>query len=166
MPVCLRWICQTQFSYQVYFAKTLQQIAASATVQPHNTYKIFSYWIKIRLLFIDTTTNISLKSQITLSNKVNVIPWTAFWILQMIMAVATDAAQHQYIDLGDMSEACITIPDTCAAGAAVAFWMRINKTECVNPKGIMSSRQRGSKTGFEVLCEADQKIKLVGATFL
>ena len=94
------------------------------------------------------------------------LPWTALRILQINMAAATDATHHQYIDLGDMSEACITIPDTCTAGAAVAFWIKINKTECVYPKGIMSSRQIGSKTGFEVLCEADQKIKLVGATFL
>ena len=65
-----------------------------------------------------------------------------------------------------MSEACIAIPDTCTAGAAVAFWMKINKTDCVYPKGIMSSRHKGSKTGFEVFCEADQKITLVGATVL
>ena len=42
-----------------YFAYTLQQSAASATFQPHNTYKISSYTIKIHLL--DTTTNISRK---------------------------------------------------------------------------------------------------------
>ena len=42
-----------------YFAYTLQQSAASATFQPHNTCKISSYTIKIHLL--DTATNISRK---------------------------------------------------------------------------------------------------------
>ena len=42
-----------------YFGYTLQQSAASATFQPHNTYKISSYTIKIHLS--DTATKISRK---------------------------------------------------------------------------------------------------------
>ena len=83
----------------------------------------------------------------------------------MNMAAVLDRAYKQYIDLCDLSEACITIPDTCGPeGAAVAFWMKINKTECVPPRGIISSREWGAKTHFVVRCANEQSFRLVIAS--
>ena len=42
------------------------------------------------------------------------------------MAVQTDHTQRRWVNLGDLSAACITIPDTCGPeGAAVVFWVKL-----------------------------------------
>ena len=42
------------------------------------------------------------------------------------MAVMTSRMENQHVDLGNLSEACITVPQTCRPeGAAVAMWLKV-----------------------------------------
>ena len=57
-------------------------------------------------------------------------------------ALKTDRARSQWIDLGDLSAACITRPDTCGQeGAAVSFWL--NLIECKEGGGVISTINTG-----------------------
>ena len=54
-------------------------------------------------------------------------------------AILLNHTRKQWVDLGIHTEACITRPETCGeAGAAVAFWMRINRHD-INLGSIISS---------------------------
>ena len=56
----------------------------------------------------------------------------------------------QWINLGDQSAACITVPDTCGPeGAAVSFWVKV--IHCKDGDGIISAIQDG-QAGFAVYC--------------
>ena len=69
---------------------------------------------------------------------------------QVNNAIVTNSSQKQWVDLGSMSDACITLPDTCGPeGAAVAVWVKIY--ECANSNGFLSSLKSG-KTGFMFFC--------------
>ena len=62
-------------------------------------------------------------------------------------ALKTDRARSQWIDLGDLSEACITRPDACGPeGPAVSFWL--NLIECKEGDGVIST----TNTGLVVDC--------------
>ena len=75
---------------------------------------------------------------------------TFFFSLKVNKAIATNSSQKQWVNLGIMSEACITLPDTCGPeGAAVAVWVKIYK--CANSNGFLSSLKSG-KTGFMFYC--------------
>ena len=62
-------------------------------------------------------------------------------------ALKTDRSRSQWIDLGDLHEACITRPDTCGPeGAAVSFWL--NLIESKEGDGVIST----TNTGLVVDC--------------
>ena len=67
-------------------------------------------------------------------------------------AVVPDSKLNQWVDLGDLSEACITRPDTCGPeGTAVAVWVKIHS--CPNGHGFLSSlHSNNQKTGFNFWC--------------
>ena len=55
-----------------------------------------------------------------------------------------------WISLGIMTEACITVPDTCGPeGTAVAFWVKIKFASLENDivSGLLSSRSDNTSTG-------------------
>ena len=82
--------------------------------------------------------------------------------------MVTNPALYQWVDLGVLSEACITRPDTCGPeGAAVAVWVKIHS--CPNADGFFTSLQRHSssvKTGFGFFCfSASIRYVLMDGTF-
>ena len=47
-------------------------------------------------------------------------------ILQICNGVETDKTESQYVNLGDLSDACITRPVTCGGeGATVSLWLKV-----------------------------------------
>ena len=77
----------------------------------------------------------------------------------MNKAVVTDPRLYQWIDLGILSEPCITLPDTCGPeGAAVSVWVKIHS--CPSGYGLMSSLRYSGKTGFLFFCNGP-KIRYV-----
>ena len=69
--------------------------------------------------------------------------------------MVTNPALNQWLDLGVLSEACITVPDTCGPeGAAVSVWVKIHS--CEDGDGILSSLKSASSrtTGFMFYCDA------------
>ena len=59
---------------------------------------------------------------------------------QIGMAVETNGLEKQYVDLGNLSMACIVVPETCGTeGGAVAVRVKVNVTECTSYCGIISS---------------------------
>ena len=56
-----------------------------------------------------------------------------------------------WVDLGNIEEACMTRPETCsAAGGAVALWVHAAATSKSNI-GIVSSEVSQGATGFSIL---------------
>ena len=52
--------------------------------------------------------------------------------------VKTDLALQQWMDLGNLSQACITVPESCGTnGGTVAAWIRV--LECEDDGGIVTS---------------------------
>ena len=77
----------------------------------------------------------------------------------MSKAVVTDPRLYQWIDLGILSEPCITLSDTCGPeGAAVSIWVKIHS--CPSGYGLMSSLRYPGKTGFLFFCNGP-KIRYV-----
>ena len=68
------------------------------------------------------------------------------------MAVATDKAQQQWIDLGTHTEACLTRPDT-DGGCSISMWVRI--TACDGVNYVMTSGTFLNSTGFIFSCISD-----------
>ena len=65
------------------------------------------------------------------------------------MAVVSNQPQQQWVSLGDLSEACITVPDTCGPeGAAVAFWVKLIDIPSKGGRVFLTSRQGYTSTGF------------------
>ena len=51
-----------------------------------------------------------------------------------------DHTKRQWVDLGNLTEACIVRPETCGAeGGAVAFWIRRTYSDA-EYRGVLSSR--------------------------
>lgn len=65
-------------------------------------------------------------------------------------AVKTNRNQNQWVDLGYITEACITRPETCTSGGTIAAW--IKTTNCPHDGGILSSNRGSSYTGFNIYC--------------
>ena len=78
----------------------------------------------------------------------NIIKGKYFLILSQVgNGVKTDRLQTQYVDLGDLSAACMTNPVSCGiSGGTVSLWV---KSECDG--GIISSAADG-RQGFMVMC--------------
>ena len=59
-------------------------------------------------------------------------------IFQVNNAINTDNTQKQWVSLGNLSIACLTIPETCgSAGGALSAWIKIGATDLIG--GIISS---------------------------
>ena len=57
---------------------------------------------------------------------------------------------QQYLELGDQSQACITIPESCGAqGGAISVWVKL--IGCQNGGGIISS-QDPSQSAVIIAC--------------
>ena len=66
---------------------------------------------------------------------------------------------EEWVDLGDLSVACITQPETCGPeGAAISVWL--NLQDCPGNSGIISSLRYGT-SGFAVYCLGSGSIQLV-----
>ena len=63
--------------------------------------------------------------------------------------VNTNKEEKQWINLGDLSEACLTDPETCNQGVTVAAWIKIK--ECTNRGGIISGNA-ANRQGFKIHC--------------
>ena len=64
--------------------------------------------------------------------------------------VKTDLALQQWMDLGNLSQACITILESCGMnGGTVVAWIRV--LECEHSGGIVSSFTEHF-TGFSIAC--------------
>ena len=76
---------------------------------------------------------------------------SSFVTFQINMAVQTDHTQKRWVNLGNLSAACITIPETCGPeGAAMVFWVKMT-----GPKDrtliVLTSRQQSLRSGFFLL---------------
>ena len=72
------------------------------------------------------------------------------------MAVVTDHTQQRWVNLGDLSAACITIPDSCGPeGAAIAFWVKLIETPSSGGVVFLTSQQGFTTTGFYFRSEDD-----------
>ena len=70
------------------------------------------------------------------------------YLHQVGNAVKTNESLRQYVDLGDLSSACVTKPETCGPeGGAISLWFKLDA--CVGG-GIITSRS--SSTGFHLAC--------------
>ena len=70
---------------------------------------------------------------------------------QVHKALRLDRTKNQWVDLGVLSMACITVPDTCRPeGAAVSFW--IKTIDCPGYGGLISSTAIGQKKGIDLIC--------------
>ena len=66
---------------------------------------------------------------------------------------------EEWVDLGDLSVACITRLETCGPeGAAISVWL--NLQDCPADSGIISSLRYGT-SGFSVYCLGSGSIQLV-----
>ena len=69
---------------------------------------------------------------------------------QICNGVQTDKSQSQYVDLGNLSVACMTMPSKCSSvGGTVSLW--IKTTSCDSSDGVISSAGLGTE-GFQVFC--------------
>ena len=60
---------------------------------------------------------------------------------------------RDWVDLGDLSVACITRPETCGReGAAISVWLNFH--DCPRDGGIISASGFGT-SGFQVVCQTD-----------
>ena len=78
------------------------------------------------------------------------------YLLKVNKAVQIRKEKKQWIDLGDMSLACITDPVTCVHGATLTAWIKID--ECAQSAGIISG-QRHRKRGFKLKCEVTDNMR-------
>ena len=58
--------------------------------------------------------------------------------MQICNGVETDKTEYQYVNLGDLSDACITRPVTCGGeGATVSLWLKVE--HCGTNDGALST---------------------------
>ena len=70
--------------------------------------------------------------------------------IQFGQAIYLEIVTSDWVDLGNLSIACITRPETCGPeGAAVALWIKINT--CNFPACVITSMIQ-QKTGFYICC--------------
>ena len=63
-----------------------------------------------------------------------------FYFIQKGNGLSFNETKNRWVDLGFHTEACITKPDTCTNGGAVAFWLKV--TNGTREKGIISTRSK------------------------
>ena len=65
--------------------------------------------------------------------------------------VVTDRTESQWLDLGNQSQACITIPESCGTqGGTISAWIKLG--ECITVGGIISSFTQ-TQSGFSFYCK-------------
>ena len=66
---------------------------------------------------------------------------------QMCKGVSVNLQQHQYVDLGDLSGACLTKISSCTNGGSLSFWIKYS-----HPFGYaqVTWTKPRDKTGFEI----------------
>lgn len=58
--------------------------------------------------------------------------------MQICNGVETDKTEYQYVNLGELSDACITRPVTCGGeGATISLWLKVE--HCGTNDGALSS---------------------------
>ena len=62
--------------------------------------------------------------------------------------------KSQWVDLGIHTKACMTRPETCAAGGAISLW--VNIIACPSSGGIASSLAHGL-TGSQIYCQGNMR---------
>ena len=68
----------------------------------------------------------------------------------MNTVLRTDHTKQQYLELGNQSQACITIPESCGTqGGTISVWAK--HLGCQNGGGIISS-QDPSQSAFVIGC--------------
>ena len=84
-----------------------------------------------------------------------IVPACPNWqlLFQVGNAIKTDKGLYQYVDLGDLSAACITIPDTRGPeGGSMSLWFKVEP--CDGNMGLISS-QATFCTGFSLSCNSN-----------
>ena len=56
-----------------------------------------------------------------------------------------DARRRQWLDLGIHIDVCLTDPDSCYSGAAMAMWMRVESGD-----GIITTKHHENGRGFNL----------------
>ena len=56
-----------------------------------------------------------------------------------------DARRRQWLDLGIHTDVCLTEPDSCYSGAAMAMWMRVESGD-----GIITTKHNENGRGFNL----------------
>ena len=70
--------------------------------------------------------------------------------MQKNKAVKTALASSQYLELGDLSVTCITVPESCGAqGATISVWIKV--MDCQDYAGIVTTFNV-AKTNFNIGC--------------
>ena len=70
--------------------------------------------------------------------------------MQFGQAIHLEIVTSDWVDLGNLSTACITRPETCGPeGAAVSLWFKL--TYCNTESCLITSR-RSLSTGFGICC--------------
>ena len=67
---------------------------------------------------------------------------------------------HDWVDLGNLTVACLTVPDTCGPdGATFSAWIKLDMNNCPHNAGIISSYS-SYKTAFTIDCQGSFENKL------
>ena len=73
-----------------------------------------------------------------------------FYFFQTSRTVKTDMTLTQSLELGNLSIACITIPESCGTqGGTVGVWVKV--IDCQHQGGIITSLHY-PQTSFSILC--------------
>ena len=74
-------------------------------------------------------------------------------LIQVCRGIEVRRDLKQYVDLGQLPEACIANPSSCGEnGGSVSLWVKL--LEC--PDGGIITSDIQEKDGFKVYCEQDQ----------
>ena len=70
--------------------------------------------------------------------------------------VRVNHTQYQWVDLGDLSQACIAIPETCdTQGGTLSVWVRVY--DCHAHSAVIGSAStKVEQTNFMIMCYQDQ----------
>ena len=71
--------------------------------------------------------------------------------IQVCGGIETTLESSQYVDLGQLPEACIANPSSCENGGSFSLWVKL--LNCSNG-GIITSDIKG-KDGFKVFCKEE-----------
>ena len=73
---------------------------------------------------------------------------------QMNTVVTTDRSLQQWLDLGNQSQACITIPESCGAqGGSISVWFKLGDS---NTEGAIISSMTQPQTSFSFYFYTDR----------